>query len=546
MSTFSGVATLTTTNSHAPGPFNEIIDLELLFTNGLSKVSLDSFPTISGPGPGQPPISTPLGNDTFTITLKPGVAGNGTGTFVPSGASAGKLVLALTLHLHNSVSLITSGDEDSDIPFTGAQSLTTETCTSKDGTITLTGSRYNQATGAITMVGATQFSGGFLGGSDCGLTITGTFSAPVDTPDFGNISGCKFWTGKFSGGSTAQILFYHPSDGNWWIGTFSGTQIFWALASNTQGFGNISGCQFWTGNFSGGNGTQILFYHPSDNHWWLGTFAGTQLSWVLAGDTQGFGNISGCQFWTANFSGGNSTQILFYHPSDNHWWLGTFAGTQLSWVLAGDTQGFGNISGCQFWTANFSGGSGTQILFYHPSDNHWFIGTFAGTQLSWVLAGDTQGFGNISGCQFWTGNFSGGGGTQILFYHPSDNHWFLGTFAGNQLSWVLAGDTQGFGNISGCQFWTGNFSGGNTQILFYHPSDNHWWLGTFAGNQLSWVLAGDTQGFGNISGCQFWTGDFSSGVSAQILFYHPSDGNWFIGVFSGTQMNWTLASNTGL
>jgi hypothetical protein len=180
-STFSGTATLTTTNSRASGPFTEPLTLTLLFSNDLSQLSLASFPAITGPAPGQPPISTPLGNDTFTITLEPGVPGNGTGTFDPA---AGNLTLTLALHLHNSVHIVTPGDEDSNISFTGTQSLTTGTCTSADGKISLTGSAYNAATGAITMAGATKISGGFLGGSDCGLTVTGALSLPTDVGDF--------------------------------------------------------------------------------------------------------------------------------------------------------------------------------------------------------------------------------------------------------------------------------------------------------------------------------------------------------------------------
>jgi len=544
MSIFTGVATLTTTNTHAPGPFSQSITLPIFFTNGLSQVILGPLPTITGPAPGSPPISTPVGNDTFTLTLESGVSGNGTGTFTPSGSSAGKMVVSLALHLHNSVLF---GTEDSNIPFTGAQTLTTETSTSADGKISLTGSRFNPATGAITLVGATLVAGGFLGGSDAGLTITGTLTQPVDTPVFGALTADHLWTGNFTGSSKTELLLYIPANNQWWLGTFFQSSLNWALVDNTQGFGNISSDEFWIGNFSDGSSTHILFYSIVDSNWWLGTVSssGAQLAWIKAGNTQGFGNISKDEFWVGNFSGGNNTQILFYSISDSNWWLGTFSGSQLSWTKAGNTQGFGNISKDEFWVGNFNGGNNTQILFYSISDSNWWLGTFSGSQLSWTKADNTQGFGNISSDEFWVGNFSGAGKTQILFYSISDSNWWLGTFSANQLSWVKAGNTQGFGNISKDEFWIGAFNGGNdTQILFYSIGDSNWWLGTFSGSQLSWTKAGNTQGFGNISKYQFWTGAFSGGSNTQILFYSAADGNWWLGTISANQLTWALAVNT--
>ena len=41
----------------------------------------------------------------------------------------------------------------------------------------------------------------------------------------------------------------------------------------------------------------------------------------------------------------------------------------------------------------------------------------------------------------------------------------------------------GFGNLNDGQhlFWTGDLSGkGNAQVLFYDANDSNWWLGTIA------------------------------------------------------------------
>jgi hypothetical protein len=189
----------------------------------------------------------------------------------------------------------------------------------------------------------------------------------------------------------------------------------------------------------------VLFYYPGDRNWWLGTFNGNQLNWNLAGNTAGFGQVwDGRPFWTADFNADRKTDLLFYYPGDRNWWLGTFNGNNLGWSLAGNTAGFGQVAdGRPIWAADFTGNRKADILFYYPGDRNWWIGQFGGdNRLSWNLAGNTAGFGQVwDGRPFWIADFNGGGKADVLFYHPGDGNWWLGTFNGNQLNWNLAGNT---------------------------------------------------------------------------------------------------------
>ena len=259
--------------------------------------------------------------------------------------------------------------------------------------------------------------------------------------------------------------------------------------------------------------------------------------WSFAGNTNGFGQVwDGRPFWTGNFSRSDRTEVLFYHPGDGNWWLGTHDGNQLSWSFAGNTNGFGRLDdGRPFWVGNFSRGDRAEVLFYHPGDGNWWLGSHDGNQLSWSFAGNTNGFGQVwDGRPFWTGDFNGDGRADVLFYFPGDGNWWLGSHqgAGGQLSWSFAGNTSGFGQVwDGRPFWIGNFMRGNrAEVLFYHPGDGNWWLGSHDGNQLAWSFAGNTNGFGQVwDGRPFWTGDFNANGRTDILFYFPGDGNWWLG-----------------
>jgi hypothetical protein len=146
---------------------------------------------------------------------------------------------------------------------------------------------------------------------------------------------------------------------------------------------------------------------------------------------------------SGDFTGLGRDELLFYNKSTYDWTLDYYDGSRLVTAQVGNTTGFGNISSDQFWTGQFTGDGRTDILFYNPGDGHWFVGTFSGMQLSWTLASNTSDFGNISSDPFWTGQFTGDGHTDILFYNPGDGHWFVGTFSGTQLYWTLIGTSPG-------------------------------------------------------------------------------------------------------
>ncbi len=195
--------------------------------------------------------------------------------------------------------------------------------------------------------------------------------------------------GPFTGSGRSELLFYYPESGEWWLGYFSNNQLHWRLANNSAGFGNLlEGHKFWVGNFTSSQQLDLLFYYPGDGNWWLGRFTETQLNWKLVGNTAGFGNLAdGRPFWIGKFIEAEQMNLLFYTPADGNWWLGYLEEERLNWKLAGNTAGFGNLAdGRPFWTGNFTSSSRTDILFFSPVDNHWWLGTVVGTQLQWNLA----------------------------------------------------------------------------------------------------------------------------------------------------------------
>lgn len=366
--------------------------------------------------------------------------------------------------------------------------------------------------------------------------------------------GRPVWTGDFNGDGRSEFLFHNLVDQTWWLGRWNSQAMGWTRAGDTSGFGKVGdGRPIWIADFAGTGRTDVLFYFPGDSRWWLGQFdAADQLQWTDAGDTAGFGNVGdGRPIWTGDFTGDGRTDVLFYFPGDHNWWLGSFTSTALSWRAVGNTQGFGNLAdGRPIWVGDFTGTGADQVLFYAPGDQNWWLGSFASGELSWSLVGNTTGFGQVwDGRPIWTADFTGDGRTDVLFNFPGDQNWWLGSFASGQLSWSLAGSTTGFGNVAdGRPIWTGDFAGDKrTDLLFYFPGDNNWWLGSFDSSaQLSWSLAGNTGGFGQVwDGRPFWLGDLTGDGKTDITFYAPGDGNLWLGSVDAGALRWRLTGNVG-
>jgi len=197
----------------------------------------------------------------------------------------------------------------------------------------------------------------------------------------------------------------------------------------------------------------LLSYYPASDGWSTmgqpGVLSPPTLDWTDVGDTVGFGHAinDGRPFWVGDFTGGGQSEVLFYYPGDDNWWLGTVVGGQLSWSFVGNTAGFGHgiNDGRPFWIGDFTGGGGSDVLFYYPGDDNWWLGTVVGGQLAWSLVGNTAGFGQgiNDGRPFWIGDFTGGGHSEVLFYYPGDQNWWLGSVEGGQLAWNLVATQEG-------------------------------------------------------------------------------------------------------
>jgi len=140
--TFTGTATMTTTNENARGPYTSDIRLGLNFDDCGSTVRITDFPPIAVTFP------TPVGDNTTTVTMPTGGVGH---------LEYGRMDVPVGLRFGNTI--LAAGTSFADMTLS----------TSSPG-----GSALRD--GNITLVGSGRFRGGFLNGSNCTITVSGTIS----------------------------------------------------------------------------------------------------------------------------------------------------------------------------------------------------------------------------------------------------------------------------------------------------------------------------------------------------------------------------------
>jgi hypothetical protein len=279
----------------------------------------------------------------------------------------------------------------------------------------------------------------------------GLASVPAGVPLVPFWGHGRLFSGAFADGS---LVAYDGVTMDWWLASWDGSVLNWAQAANSSPLGQLGdGRPIWAGEFTGSGHTDLLFYFPVNGDWFVGTISGSQLSWGNVGNTHGFGDTSHDPTWIGSFSGPGQDEVLFYSPGDFKWWLGTINGGQLSWADVGDTHGFGQVAdGRPFWTGDFTGQGRTEILFFYPGgaqDRVWWLGTINAGTLTWANVGNTAGFGDTSHDPTWIGSFSGPGQDEVLFYSPGDYNWWLGRHTAGNMHWSLVGQGVAPGAVHG-------------------------------------------------------------------------------------------------
>jgi hypothetical protein len=97
------------------------------------------------------------------------------------------------------------------------------------------------------------------------------------------------------------------------------------------------------------------------------------------------------------------------------------------------------------------------------------------------------------------------------------------------------------------KLYGGDFDGnGKSDVLMYYAGNGDFWLGLSDGANLNFTNAGNQSGFGNLldGGHAIFTGDFTGDGKTDVAFYYPGDSRWWLGTSTGTALTWTSLGTT--
>ena len=419
-------------------------------------------------------------------------------------------------------------------------------------------------------------------------------SQPISSPpgpEYSDVTEFLTWVGDFLGDGHAEVL-WAPSTVGGSVFTFyslpttgGGRDYFMSQTDqepqiHQQDFNTKRNSLGWVGAFADAQHSSALFYDVTSDDWWLlrGQPTGgiPTITATNVGNTVGFGHAinDGRPFWTGDFDGDGLDEVLFYYPSDGHWFLGNIASNQLTWTLVATTPFSAIGGGYRAWSGKFTQAHQSEVLFALAS-GYWMLFTMSGSQLVSHGVGNTYNtLGPMNdGRPFWVGNFAGDGIDEILFYQPADDNWWMGRFvpgtsenpACAQLRQDIANLQTSIAELQAEQTTAVNtddrtvlrrlaseITAAQAQLASKQAQMTQAGCAPTAPSafgQLVWQFVGNTIGYGHgltSDGRPFWVGRFSQKIQDEILFYYAAAGHWHRGILNGGTMQWTLAGTTSL
>jgi hypothetical protein len=373
-------------------------------------------------------------------------------------------------------------------------------------------------------------------------------------------AGHRVFAGDFTGdGKTDMLMYYGASDNTWWLGTSDGSKLAWAGAGDSKPYGNMADNAhvFFTGDFNGDKKQDMVVFGSADNKWHLGASNGISLVWSDFAATGNFGNLldGAHRIFTGDYDGDGKRDALFYYGNNGDWWLGKSNGVTLNWSRAANlpVATYGNlIDGSHLiFDGDFNGDGKADVLFLNASDHNWWMGISDGTNLTFHQAGNTDGYGNLAdnSHRILTGDFTGDGKTDVLFYYSGNGDWFLGTSDGNQLTWSHVANSSADGNLMSWshRLFVGDGNGdGKSDALYYNSDNGSFAFGLSNGSALNWSTASSQPAQGNLGDTNhlWFSGDFNGDGKTDAIFYEQVSGDWTLGLSNSATLTWQPAGNT--
>jgi hypothetical protein len=300
----------------------------------------------------------------------------------------------------------------------------------------------------------------------------------------------------------------------------------------------------YIGDFDGDGRADLGLFWPDDNTFHVSLSTGKRFGddgsgqWVAP---NAFGNRDG-QYYVGDYNGDGRSDLGFFNPGDNSFYVSISNGEGFGAIGSGQwiaPNQFGHRDG-RYYVAFFNGGLKSDLGFFDPTDNSFWVSLSTGSAFNAKHSGQwisPNTFGHANG-EYYIGDYNEDGSEDLGFFEPANNSFYISFsdgegFYGPRSGQWIAPNT--FGHAGG-RYYVGDYDGdGDADLGFFEPADNSFHVALSsktsfpASDRKRWVAP---NALGHRDG-QYYVGDLNGGGKSDLGFYDPANRSFYVGLSTG-------------
>ena len=342
---------------------------------------------------------------------------------------------------------------------------------------------------AYDLVGRASNGAWWVGESDGASSFTNQYGTRWST----NVTWEHVMVGDFNGDGVDDIVGRVSHNGDWWVGLSNGDGTF-TNTKWTRWSTNVTWEHVMVGDFNGDGMDDLIGRVQSNGDWWIGSSTGT--GFTNAKWTRWSTGVTWTDVMVGDFNGDGRDDLIGRVQSNGDWWIGSSTGT--GFTNAKWTRWSTNVDWRDVMVGDFNGDGRDDIIGRVSHNGDWWIGSSTGTEFA--NAKWTRWSTGVTWTDVMVGDFNGDGCDDLVGRVQSNGDWWVASSTG--VGFTNAKWTRWSTNVDWLDVMVGDFNGDGADDLVGRVSHNgDWWIGSSTGTGFSntkWTRWSATAGWDHV------------------------------------------------
>ncbi len=301
------------------------------------------------------------------------------------------------------------------------------------------------ASTAYDLVGRASNGAWWVGESDGASSFTNQYGTKWST----NVTWEHVMVGDFNGDGVDDIVGRVSHNGDWWVGLSNGDGTF-TNTKWTRWSTGVTWTDVMVGDFNGDGMDDIIGRVQSNGDWWIGSSTGT--GFTNAKWTRWSTGVTWTDVMVGDFNGDGMDDIIGRASHNGDWWIGSSTGT--GFANARWTRWSTGVTWTNVMVGDFNGDGCDDLVGRVQSNGDWWVASSTGvgfTNAKW-----TRWSTNVDWLDVMVGDFGGDGSDDLVGRVSHNGDWWIGSSTGTAFTnarWTRWSATAGWDHVM-----VGNFS----------------------------------------------------------------------------------------